>query len=164
MYTQQIDNKILQYPRHRETQIRKIKITRYILAPLQFMSTYYKTCIIHPFTLVTVLTRDCTDSRPRARGYQLRGLPLVGSECVFPQCNSSFVITRGSAKPPAFGLPVHLSRAHQKRKQNRWNSRHNNFSNCQMAHGTTTVVQHPPKAHLGLPTTSWIRPSSFDKT
>ena len=53
-----------------------------------------------------------TDSRPRARWYQLRGLPLVGSECVFPQCNSSFVITRGSAKPSAFGFPVHLPRAH----------------------------------------------------
>ena len=37
----------------------------------------------------------CTDSRPRARWYQLRGLPLVDSECVCPQCNSSFVITRG---------------------------------------------------------------------
>ena len=55
---------------------------------------------------------NCTDSRPRARWYQLRGLPLVGSECVCPQCNSSFVITRGSAKPSAFGLPVPLSRAH----------------------------------------------------
>ena len=52
-----------------------------------------------------------TDSRPRARWYQLRGLPLVGLECVFPHCNSSFVIIRGSAKPLAFGLPVHLSRA-----------------------------------------------------
>ena len=29
-----------------------------------------------------------------------------------PQCHSSFVITRRSAKPSAFGLPVHLSRAH----------------------------------------------------
>ena len=36
------------------TQIRKIKITRYILAPLQLMSTYYKTCIIHPINLVTM--------------------------------------------------------------------------------------------------------------
>ena len=45
---------------------------------------------------------NCTDSRPRTRWYQLRGLPLVGSECVCPQCNSiSFVITRGSAKPSA---------------------------------------------------------------
>ena len=35
------------------TQIREIKITRYILAPLQIMSTYYKICIIHPITLVT---------------------------------------------------------------------------------------------------------------
>ena len=54
----------------------------------------------------------CTDSRPWARWYQLRGLPLVGSECVCPQCNSSFVITQESAKPSAFGLPVHLSKAH----------------------------------------------------
>ena len=28
---------------------------------------------------------------------------------------------------------------------------------------TTTAVQHTPKAHLGLPTTSWLRPSRFDK-
>ena len=28
---------------------------------------------------------------------------------------------------------------------------------------TTTAVQHPPKAHLGLPTTCYRRPSSFDK-
>ena len=55
---------------------------------------------------------SCTDSRPPARWYQLRGLPLVGSECVCPQCNSLLVITWGSAKPSAFGLPVHLSRAH----------------------------------------------------
>ena len=33
-----------------------------------------------------------------------------------------------------------------------------------MPNGTTTAVQHPPKAHLGLPTTSWLRPSRFDKT
>ena len=57
-------------------------------------------------------TEACTDSRPRARWYQLRGLPLVGSECVCPQSNSAFVIARESAKPLAFGLPVHLSRAH----------------------------------------------------
>ena len=55
---------------------------------------------------------NCTDSGPRGRWYQLRGLPLVGSECVFPQSNSSFVITRESAKPSAFGLPVQLLRAH----------------------------------------------------
>ena len=32
-----------------------------------------------------------------------------------------------------------------------------------MPNDTTTAVQHPPKAHLGLPTPSWLRPSSFDK-
>ena len=36
---------------------------------------------------------------------QLRGLPLVGSECVCPQSNTSVVITRGSAKPSAFAFP-----------------------------------------------------------
>ena len=41
-------------------------------------------------------------ARPRARWYQLRGLPLVGSECVCPQCNSPFVITRGSDIPWTF--------------------------------------------------------------
>ena len=32
-----------------------------------------------------------------------------------------------------------------------------------MPNDTTTAVQHPPKAHLRLPSTSWLRPSSFDK-
>ena len=32
-----------------------------------------------------------------------------------------------------------------------------------MPNGTTTAVQHRPKSHLRLPTTSWLRPSSFDK-
>ena len=32
-----------------------------------------------------------------------------------------------------------------------------------MPNDTTTAVQHPPKAHLGLPATSWLRPSSVDK-
>ena len=32
-----------------------------------------------------------------------------------------------------------------------------------MPNHTTTAVQQPPKAHLGLPTTSWLRPSSFEK-
>ena len=75
---------------------------------------------------------NCTDSRRQARWYQLRGLPLVGPECVCPQCNSSFVIARGSAKPSAFGVPVHLSRAQKKRKQKRWNSHHGKISNRQM--------------------------------
>ena len=55
---------------------------------------------------------NCPDSRPRARWCQLQSLPLVGLECVCPQCKSSFIITWGGAKPSAFGLPVHLSRAH----------------------------------------------------
>ena len=37
----------------------------------------------------TRYTTMCTDSRPRPRWYPLQGLLLVGSECVFPQCNSS---------------------------------------------------------------------------
>ena len=32
-----------------------------------------------------------------------------------------------------------------------------------MPDDTTTVVQHPPETHLGLPTTSWLRLSGFDK-
>ena len=32
-----------------------------------------------------------------------------------------------------------------------------------MPNDTTTAVQHPPKAHLGLQTTRWLRPSSFNK-
>ena len=32
-----------------------------------------------------------------------------------------------------------------------------------MPNDTTTAVQQPPKAHLGLPTTRWLRPNSFDK-
>ena len=65
---------------------------------------------------------NCTDSRPRARRYQLRGLPLEGLECVCPQRNFSCVFTRGSGT--AFDLPVHLSRTCLKRKQKKWNSRH----------------------------------------
>ena len=67
---------------------------------------------------------------------------LVGSECVCSHCYSSFVITRGSAKPSAFDLPVHLPRAQQKRKQKKWNSRHSKFSNRQTPNGTTTVVHN----------------------
>ena len=59
----------------------------------------------------------CTNSRPRARWYQLRRIPLVGSESVFPQCYSLFVIARGSPKPSALGFPVHISKAHLKRKR-----------------------------------------------
>ena len=85
---------------------------------------------------------NCTDSRPRSRWYQVRGLPRVGSECFFPQCSSSFAITRGSAKRSAFGLSVHLSRAHDKSTQKKWNSLHSKFSNRQMPNGTTTAVQN----------------------
>ena len=34
----------------------------------------------------------------------------------------------------------------------------------QVPNGTTTAIQHPPKAHLGLPTTSWLGPSRFDES
>ena len=105
----------------------------------------------------------CTDSRPRARWYQLRGLSLVLSEYVCPQCNGPFVITRGSAKPSAFGVPVHLPRARLKRKPRKWNPRHRKISNRQMPNGATTAVPHPSKAHLVLPTTSWLRPINLDK-
>ena len=54
---------------------------------------------------------NCINSRPRTRWCQLRGLPLVGSECVCPRCNSYFVNTRGSGKPSAFRLPIYLSSA-----------------------------------------------------
>ena len=50
-------------------------------------------------------------ARPRARWYQLREFPLVGLECVCPQCNSSFVIARGSAMPSVMDLPVRISRS-----------------------------------------------------
>ena len=44
------------------TPIRKTKITRYrnILTPLQLMSTYYKTRIIHPISLVTTVCKMVT--------------------------------------------------------------------------------------------------------
>ena len=61
-------------------------------------------------------------ARPRAWWYQLQGFPLVGSDCVCPQCNRSFVFSRGSAMPSAIDLPVHLSRAHKKRQHRQWNS------------------------------------------
>ena len=53
-------------------------------------------------------------ARPRARWYQLRGLALVGLECVCSQCNSSFVITRGNVIcPSAMGLPVRILRSQE---------------------------------------------------
>ena len=54
-------------------------------------------------------------ARPRARRFQLRGLPLMGSERVCPQCNSSFVITRGSDMPSSRSY-LKISRAHKKRQ------------------------------------------------
>ena len=51
-------------------------------------------------------------AQPRARWYQLREHPLVGSECVCPKCNS-FVITRGSAMPSAMDLSVCISRSQE---------------------------------------------------
>ena len=53
-------------------------------------------------------------ARPRTRWYELRGLSLVGSECIFPQCNIPFVITRGNIMPSAMDLPAHVSRARTK--------------------------------------------------
>ena len=73
---------------------------------------YYAAILCHLYRL----------ARPRARWYQLGGDPLVGLECVYSQCNSSFVITRGGAMPSAADLPAHISRAHKKRQQRRWNS------------------------------------------
>ena len=64
----------------------------------------------------STIAAPCTKQRQRARRYLLWGLPLVGSECVCPQCTFSFVIVRESAKPSAIGLPVHLSRANWKYK------------------------------------------------
>ena len=55
----------------------------------------------------------CRLARPQARWYQLRGLPLVGSECVCPQCTCSFVIARGSDMPSAMDLPVRITRSQE---------------------------------------------------
>ena len=88
---------------------------------------------------------NCSDSRPRARWYQLRGLSLVGSECVCPQCNTSLVVTRGSAKPSASisqEAPLKSSQETQT-KQKKWNSRHSKFSSRQMPNGTSTAAQVP---------------------
>ena len=40
-----------------------------------------------------------TDSQPRGRRYEFRGLPLVGLECVCSQINRSFFIKRESSSP-----------------------------------------------------------------
>ena len=58
----------------------------------------------NPIELYRLATAGPVVSAPRTS--------LVGSECVCSHCYSSFVITRGSAKPSVFGLPVHFSRAH----------------------------------------------------
>ena len=52
-------------------------------------------------------------AQARAQWYQLRRLPLVGSACVHPPCNSSFVVTRGSVMPSAMDLPVRISSAQE---------------------------------------------------
>ena len=123
---------------------------------IDFFQKTWSNLVFPHLSRVSNIYGYCGDSRPRARWYQLRGLPLKGSECVCPQCNSHFDITRGSAKPSPFGLPFHLSteKVELPSQQN---------SNRQMPNGTTTAVQHPPKANVGLPTTSWRRPSSFNK-
>ena len=51
--------------------------------------------------------------QPRAWWYQLRGLRLVSSECVYPQCYSSFVFARGSDTPSAMDLPVRITRSQE---------------------------------------------------
>ena len=107
-------------------------------------------------------------ARPRARWYQLRGLSLGSSECVCPQCNSSFVITLGSAMPSAMDLPVCILRCQElaRNANNDSGPPGQNVSNHYMygkvPNDTTTAVEHPSKAQLGLPTTSWLRPNSFD--
>ena len=45
-------------------------------------------------------------------GISSEDFPSKVRSCACPQCSSYFVVTLGSAKPPAFDLPVHLSRAH----------------------------------------------------
>ena len=87
--------------------------------------------------------------------YQLRGLLSVGSEYICPQCNSSFIATRGSDMPAAMGLSVHLSRghgpfrpsltSHWQRKQGSgtpWQivSNHSMYYYCKMPNDTTTAV------------------------
>ena len=52
-------------------------------------------------------------ARPRARWYHLRGLSLVASKYVCPQCNSSFVITRGRDTASAMELPIRISRSQE---------------------------------------------------
>ena len=95
-------------------------------------------------------------------------LPLVGSECVCLQCNSAFVITRGSDMPSAMDLPVRITKSRElTRNANNesgipWQNVSNHSMYDKMPNDTTTAVQHPPKAHLGLPTTSWLRLSGND--
>ena len=69
----------------------------------------------------------CTNSRDRgALYYQFRGLPLADSECVCPQINGAFVLTRVSAMPSAVDLPVRISRSQELTRNhkydNEWNS------------------------------------------
>ena len=71
--------------------------------------------------------------------------------------------------PSAMGLPVGISRCQElTRNANSDNGTpRQNVSDHFMYYITmkdsTTAVQHPPKAHHGLPTTRWFRPSNFDK-
>ena len=71
--------------------------------------------------------------------------------------------------PLTIDLPVRISRYQEPtRNANNdnwtpWHNVSNHSMEGRMPNDTTTAVQHRPKAHLGLPTTSWLRPSSFDK-
>ena len=51
--------------------------------------------------------------RRRGRRHQLRGLLLVGSKCVCPQCKCSLVMTWGRYMPSAMDLPVYISRSQE---------------------------------------------------
>ena len=69
--------------------------------------------ILHRLRQGDHIKRVYRPARPRVRWYQLRGLPLVGSECVCLQCKSSFVIARGSDMPSAIDLPARITRSQE---------------------------------------------------
>ena len=100
-----------------------------------------------------------------------RGLGDISSEDSPSQARSALVLNAivlqsshgevPSRRPSAFpSISLALTRNANRKSGNPVTAQ--NF-NGQMPNDTTTAVQHRPKAHLGRPTTSWLRPSSFDK-
>ena len=121
------------------------------------------------FSLVQATPNVYLLARPRARWYRLRGLPLVGSECVCPQCNSSFVIARASNMPSVIDLPVRISSLKSSQETSIMTIELPDKMyptilcrvKCPMPRPQRYSTLQKPIS--GYQTTNWLRQSGFDK-